>query len=155
MSLSRSAGLATAAILLGALGAAAQQSAGPMRSRRCDPVASTSFSFGLTGGNLRPTGWHITPGGIVSAVGDSGGAPSPRRTVSRQTLRALARRAWHGGFTRLPTAPTHPTRNPDAARQYIEIHSACGAKHVEYAAGDAAPAFRELYTRLGALTQSR
>jgi hypothetical protein len=75
--------------------------------------------------------------------------------VSRQTLRALARRAWHGGFTRLPTAPTHPTRNPDAARQYIEIHSACGAKHVEYADGDAAPAFRELYTRLGALIPSR
>jgi hypothetical protein len=54
---------------------------------------------------------------------------------------------------RLPTAPTRPTRNPDAARQYIDLHSACGAKHVEYASGEGAPVFRELYTRLDAVTQ--
>jgi hypothetical protein len=54
---------------------------------------------------------------------------------------------------RLPTAPTRPTRNPDAARQYIELHSACGAKHVEYASGEGAPEFRELYTKLDALIQ--
>jgi hypothetical protein len=75
--------------------------------------------------------------------------------VSTRALRDLARRAWTGGFVRLPTAPTRPTRNPDAARQYIEIHSACGAKHVEYVSGEGAPVFRELYTRLDALTRPR
>jgi hypothetical protein len=143
------------AIVFFALGASAQRRASAAPHTRCDPVASTSFSFGLTGGNLRPTGWRIAASGAVSPVGDSTGSSRRRSSVSTRALRDIARRAWTGGFTRLPTAPTRPTRNPDVARQYIELHSACGAKHVEYASGEGAPAFRELYTRLEALTQPR
>jgi hypothetical protein len=143
------------AIAFGALDASAQGHADASRRGRCDPVSSTSFTFGLTGGNLKPSGLHIAASGKVSPVGD-GASPAPLQgTVSTRALRDLARRAWKSGFTRLPTAPTHPTRNPDAARQYIEVHSACGAKHVEYATGEAAPAFRDLYTRLETLTRPR
>ena len=69
--------------------------------------------------------------------------------------RDLARQAWTGPFIRLPAAPTHPTQNPDAARRYVELHSACGAKHVEYASGEESPVFRDLYTRLDSLTRPR
>ena len=147
--------LATAAILFVPVGAPAQHHAGAAPRTRCDPVASTSFSFGLTGGNLKPTGWRIAATGAVSPLGESTGDSARRDTVSTRALRDIARRAWTGGFMRLPTAPTRPTRNPDAARQYIELHSACGVKHVEYASGEGAPVFRELYTRLDALTRPR
>ena len=144
--------LTMAAILL-PLGAGAQRQASAAARARCDPIASASFDFGLTGGNLKPTGWRIAANGVVSPVSESADASSRRHSVSTRALRDLARRARTGGFMRLPTAPTRPTRNPDAAREYIELHSACGTKHVEYASGEGAPVFRELYSRLDTLTR--
>ena len=44
-----------------------------------------------------------------------------------------------------------PTRNPDAARDFVELRSACGTKHVEYVMGQGPPAFRALYDSLAAL----
>jgi hypothetical protein len=143
-----------AAIALAAFDASAQSHTSAPRTR-CDPIPSTSVTFGLTGGNLRPSGWRIAASGVVRPVGERTDTSRRRPTVSKLALHDLARRAWTGDFVHLPTAPTRPTRNPDAARQYIELHSACGAKHVEYASGEAAPAFRELYTRLEILTQPR
>jgi hypothetical protein len=153
MTLSHSTCLAILTIAFAAVGSPAQSGQGATRRTHCDPVSSTSFSFGLTGGNLKPSGWHIAATGAVNPEGDGMSTSGRPRVVSARALRALARRAWSSGFTRLPTAPTHPTRNPDAAREFIEIHSACGMKHVEYASGDAAPAFRDLYARLEALTR--
>jgi hypothetical protein len=117
----------------------------------CDKEATTSFRFGHTAGNLMPSVIEVTAAGAVRHRGDESAGPTLGH-VPRKTVLALARRAWRGGFGALPPAPTHPTRNPDAARQFIELHSACGFHHVEYGPGDESPLFRELYARLTAIT---
>jgi hypothetical protein len=122
------------------------------RSRACDRVATTEITFGRTGGSIRPAGLRVGTDGIVTRAGDSVSGSPPVVTLSRETVRGLARLAWTNGFAALPTAPTRPTRNPDAARDFVELRSPCGRKHVEYAAGEGAPVFRELYALLTALT---
>jgi hypothetical protein len=116
----------------------------------CDKEATTSFRFGLTGGDLMPSATELTSAGYIRHRTQERIGPFTGR-VPRKTVLTLARRAWRGGFGALPPAPTRPTRNPDAARQYIELHSACGFHHVEYGPGDESPLFRELYARLTSL----
>lgn len=117
----------------------------------CDREATTSFRFGRTAGNLMPAITEVTAAGTIRHRGDESAGPALGH-VPRKAVLALARRAWRGGFNALPPAPTRPTRNPDAARQFIELHSACGFHHVEYAPGEESPLFRELYARLTTLT---
>jgi hypothetical protein len=119
--------------------------------QRCDRIATTAITFGHTGGTLKPSGLRIAANGMVRPVGSGAGIPHSAESVSRAAVRGMARQAWRGPFASLPAAPTRPTRNPDAARQFIELQSACGSKHVEYAAGEGAPAFNDLYARLEAL----
>ena len=123
------------------------------QAQGCDREGTTSFRFGLTGGNLMPSGTEITARGEIrqrsmERVGPVSGHVSPR------AVRALAQRAWRGGFAALPPAPTRPTRNPDVARPYIELHSACGFHHVEYGPGDESPLFRDLHARLTRLARA-
>ena len=134
--------------LLGAAHVAAQRAA-------CDRIATTSISFGRTGGNIRPSGVRILANGAVRDLGDTGDPPRAMSRVRVADLRRVARRAWTGPFVRLPTAPTRPTPNPDAARDFIELRSACGRKHVEYQAGSGAPEFRRLLAELDSLTRLR
>jgi hypothetical protein len=130
--------------------AGAQATSATSRARACDRVGTTVISFGQTGGNIRPGGIRIGVDGTVTRTDDSvSGSPA---ALSRDAVRGLARLAWTSEFTALPPAPTRPTRNPDAAREFIELRSPCGSKHVEYAAGEGAPIFRELYALLTALT---
>lgn len=68
--------------------------------------------------------------------------------IARDAVTGLARVAWSNGFTRLPAAPSRPTRNPDVARDYIDVRSSCGTKHVESAAGEGAAPFKELLALL-------
>lgn len=117
----------------------------------CDREATTAIQFGHAGGNLVPETYEITRTGSVRHQDDEHHA-TVLGHVPRDSVRALARRAWRGGFAALPPAPTHPTANPDIARPYIELHTACGLKHVEYAPGTESPLFRELYARLKRLT---
>ena len=100
--------------------------------------------FGRTGGSIKRASLRVTVDGSLSQRVDGGDFTPTGRTVARDAVAGLARMAWSSGFTRLPTAPTKPTHNPDAARDFVEIESACGHKHVEYAGGEGAPAFREL-----------
>lgn len=130
----------------------------PMPAQRspvvhCDKVGTTTITFGRTGGSIKPTALRANVNGSLSQRMDGGEFTSTGRTLPVDAVSGLARLAWSGGFTRLPTAPTKPTRNPDAARDFIEIQSACGHKHVEYAGGEGAPAFRELLALLQALTR--
>ncbi len=120
---------------------------------RCDRVTTTAIAFGRTGGNLKPAAQRLNADGSLSQRAEGGPWTLTGRTLSRDTVAGLARLAWTGGFSRLPTAPTKPTRNPDAARDFIELHSACGSKHVEYAGGEGAPLFRELLSLLQAVTR--
>ena len=115
---------------------------------RCDRVATTSIAFGRTAGNLRPQGYLLRVDGTV--VRDDSTA-SPIGVVDTARVRRLARRGWEGPFARLRPAPTRPTRIPDAARDFVELRSACGTKHVEYVTGEGPPAFRELYDTLAAI----
>lgn len=114
----------------------------------CDRVATTSIAFGRTGGNIRPERFLLRADG--SLVRDDTTASS-LATVMTARVRTLARRGWTGPFAKLRPAPTHPTRIPDAARDFVELRSACGTKHVEYAMGEGPPAFRELYNALASL----
>ena len=120
---------------------------------RCDKVGTTTITFGRAGGNIRPAALRLNVDGSLSQRVDGGDFTSTGRTVARDAVAGLAHLAWAGGFTRLPTAPTQPTRNPDAARDFIELQSACGRKHVEYAGGEGAPAFREVLALLQAVTR--
>ncbi len=149
--------LVVASLLAAALPAAAQrQSDHDSAARRsCDRVATTSISFGHVGGTLKPTGLRIAADGRVHPVGGDSAARHAPRAVSTRELRRLVRRGWTKEFMSLPTAPTRPTRNPDAARDFIELRSACGSKHVEYPGGEGPPPFRELYRELERLTGVR
>ena len=115
---------------------------------RCDRVATTSIAFGRTAGNLRPQGYLLRADGTL--VRDDSAA-SPIGQVDTIRVRRLARRGWEGPFVKLRPAPTRPTRIPDAARDFVELRSACGTKHVEYVMGEGPPAFRELYDTLAAM----
>lgn len=147
----RAALLTLAVSLLGAAPLRAQRAT----RTRCDRIATTSISFGRTGGNIRPSGVRILPSGVVRDIGDTSDPPRAVHKVPVAEVRRLARRAWTGPFVRLPTAPTRPTPNPDAARDFIELHSACGSKHVEYQDGTGAPEFRRLLAALDSLTRVR
>jgi hypothetical protein len=140
--------LTAGASLLGGMPAAAQRAG-------CDRIATTSISFGRTGGNIKPGGVRILPTGMVRDLGDTGDPPRAMSRVPVAELRRLARRAWTGPFVRLPTAPTRPTPNPDAARDFIELRSACGRKHVEVQGGSGTPEFRRLLAELDSLTRVR
>lgn len=126
--------------------------AGIVHDQRCDRIGTTTIAFGHTGGTLKPSGLRIAANGMVKPIGSGAGVPHRAGSVARNAVRRMARLGWSGPFASLPTAPTRPTRNPDAARQFIELRSACGSKHVEYADGEGAPAFRDLYARLQTLT---
>jgi hypothetical protein len=115
---------------------------------RCNRVATTSIAFGRTAGNLKPQGYLLRADGTL--VRDDSSA-SRMGKVDTARVRRLARRGWEGPFVKLRPAPTRPTRIPDAARDFVELRSACGTKHVEYVMGEGPPAFRELYDTLAAL----
>jgi hypothetical protein len=148
-------GCLAAALALIVIDARAPAHAGVMHEQRCDRIATTAITFGYTGGTLKPSGLRIAADGTVKPIGVGAGMTHSAESVPRNAVRRMARLGWTGPFVSLPTAPTRPTRNPDAARQYIELRSACGGrggtKHVEYADGEGAPAFRDLYARLQAL----
>lgn len=115
---------------------------------QCDRVATTSIAFGRTAGNLKPEGFLLRVDGTL--VRDDSTA-SVMGQVDTTRVRRLARRGWTGPFAKLREAPTRPTRIPDAARDFVELRSACGTKHVEYAMGEGPAAFRELYDTLAAI----
>ncbi len=127
------------------------------RARRtsvaCDRIGTATIEFGRTGGNIKPAATRLMPDGSVSQRANGGAWTPSAKTVPRDVVAGLARFAWTGGFTKLPTAPSRPTRNPDAARDFIELRSACEAKHVEYAGGEGAPVFREILALLQAVTR--
>jgi hypothetical protein len=92
----------------------------------------------------------------MNDIGGTAAVPtSSVASVPKSEVRRLARRAWTGSFAGLRTAPTRPTPNPDAARDFIELRSKCGVKHVEYQHGTGAPEFRRLLAALEALTSVR
>jgi hypothetical protein len=114
----------------------------------CDRVATTSIAFGRTAGNIKSDGFLLRADGTL-ARDDS--TASLIGKVDTARVRSLARRGWEGPFVKLRTAPTRPTRIPDAARDFVELRSACGTKHVEYVMGEGPRAFRELYDTLAAI----
>ena len=137
-------------LVLTALSAAgAQTTTAPRRTTRCDRIGTTTFEFGRTGGSIRPASIHIVADGTVMAARGDTAAPMTRlRTIPEAVVTGLARLAWTGGFSTLRPAPTRPTRNPDASRAFIDVRSACGRHRVEYAMGEEAQRFRELYALL-------
>ena len=136
-------------------GATAQARAASQHTRSCDRLTTTEITFGQTGGNIRPSALRVGVDGIVTRAGDTVSGSPAIATISPDALRGVVRLALTNGFTKLPTSPTRPTRNPDAARDFIELRSPCGNKHVEYAAGEGASPFRELFALLTGITATR
>ena len=131
-----------AALLLPVHSAAAQPGT-------CDRVGTTSIAFGRTAGNIKPAILLLRTNGNLVRIDSA--RMSQLATVPVTEVQRLARRGWTGPFATLPESPTRPTRNPDMARDFVELRSACGVKHVEYAMGEGPPAFRELYDALAAI----
>jgi len=115
--------------------------------RNCVNERATSFAFGSTGGTLRPDTVYLDADGTVRW--SSRASETRVAHIPRDSVRSLAHLAWSRAFLSLPTAPTRPTRNPDAARSFVDVRSACGRhKHVEAVFEESRPAFRQLLSRL-------
>ena len=131
------------------------QGARPTTARSCAPRASARgpvFTFGNAGGNLRRSATKLWADGSVQVVP---GRRTAADTAVADSVRALAHFARQSSFW-TTTAPriTRPTRNPDVAREYLEVHLQCGVKRSLYPA-DAEPApFHELFSRLTNIARS-
>ena len=122
----------------------------------CAPIAAeqgATIAFGREGGNLRPASFTITADGRITQSAGAGTRDSiPAATPA--AVAALARVARTGRFWMLaPRAIRRPARNPDAAREFIEVTLACGSHRVEYVAGTAPAVFSELLALLEAVVR--
>lgn len=120
----------------------------------CAPRAAArgpTFVFGREGGNIRPSQTALYADGRVAR----GDAVDSIASVSPDAVAGLARLARVGGFwTLVVPAIRRPTRNPDAARQYVEVHLTCRSHRVE-AAGELPTAMRQLVALLEAVAPAR
>jgi hypothetical protein len=119
----------------------------------CADAQGTSFAFGKTGGTLVPDTMYVAADGTVRGSPRVPADANRVVRVPRDSMLALAHTAWERAFIALPAAPVRPTRNPDAARSFINVSSACGRhKRVEAVPEEAPLVFRELLSRLRRLT---
>jgi hypothetical protein len=133
-------------------GAAQGGRTAPRERVACDRTSAAWFEFGTTGGNIRPDTSRIAADGTISRF-TGGRWVVDSHHLSLDAIAGAARLAATNGFMRLPAAPTRPTRNPDASRSFITLHSPCGSKHVEVPPGTAPPSFRELLAVLERLNR--
>jgi len=149
-------GIAAVAFAIAALTPApvrgqAQRAPGRAQCAPRAPVAGPTFTFGNEGGNLRRSATKLWANGSMQAARGRRSLPN---AALADSVKALARFARQSGFW-TTTAPriTRPTRNPDMARHFLEVHLGCGAKSAIYPA-DAEPApFHELFSRLTAIAE--
>lgn len=124
---------------------------------RCAPVPverGATITFGREGGNIRPRSFSIYADGLITAASGDASRDSIAE-ISTAAVAALARLARIGGFWKLlPPVIRRPTRNPDAAREFVEVALSCGRKRAEYASGAAPAAFSEYLALLAAVARS-
>ena len=123
-------------------------------AQNCAPRATPrgpAFVFGNEGGNLKRSASKLWANGSVQLAGGRRTAPD---AAIADSVVALARFARQSSFW-TTTAPriTRPTRNPDMARHYLEVHLRCGTKRSLFPADAEPAAFHELLTRLTAVAQ--
>ena len=107
--------------------------------------------FGREGGNIRPATTSLYADGRV----ERGGLTDSAATVAPDAVAGLARLARVGGFWTLHVPATRrPPRNPDVARQFVEVHLTCGSHRVE-TAGDVPASMRQLLALLVAVAPLR
>ena len=106
------------------------------------------------GGNIRPRSFAIDASGRITVASVDSTRDSVT-TIPTAAVAALGQLARTGGFWELtPPMIRRPTRNPDAAREFIEVTLTCGRKRAEYAAGAAPAAFSEYLALLDAVVRS-
>ena len=124
-------------------------------TRSCAPRAAGRgpvFIFGTEGGNLRRSATKLWIDGSVKP--EAGGRTAGDAALA-DSVSALARFARQSSFwTTIAPRITRPTRNPDMARHYVEVHLRCGVKRSLYPADAEPTEFRELFSRLSALARS-
>lgn len=127
------------------------------QSRRCTPVPAergATIAFGRVGGNIRPRSFAIYADGRITVASVDATRDSVA-VISVAAVEALARLARSGGFWELvPPIVRRPPRNPDAAREFVEVTLTCGRKRAEYVAGAEPAAFSEYLALLAALARS-
>ncbi|MFL5563427.1 MAG: hypothetical protein ACJ79K_18325 [Gemmatimonadaceae bacterium] len=118
----------------------------------CAPRAASrgaAFAWGNEGGTLKRRANRLWADGSIQPAGGARTAPNGALADSARVLAAEARRSpfW---TTKSPPI-TRPTRNPDLAREYVEVHLRCGSHRALYMADAEPPAFAALVRRLNAI----
>lgn len=149
--------LAMIIAVIAACPARAQSSARPdrrsSRSISCAPIPSSegpTFVWGNEAGTLRPRRLRLWADGSL----EDAGVRTRRRAEIADSVRALATEARRSAFWTTVSPPiTHPTHNPDLAREYIAVALTCGHRRSLYPV-DAEPAtFSALVRRLNAIAR--
>lgn len=127
------------------------------QSRRCVPVPverGATVTFGRVGGNIRPRSFAIYADGRIT-VASADSTRDSIAVISVAAVAALARLARSGGFWELrPPTIRRPSRNPDAAREFVEVTLTCGRKRAEYVAGAEPAVFSEYLALLAAVARA-
>ena len=125
--------------------------------RNCAPVPverGAAITFGRESGNIRPRSFAIYADGRI-AIASVNSTRDSVAVISAAAVSALARLARTGGFWELtPPIIRRPPRNPDAAREFVEVALTCGKKRAEYVAGAGPPAFSEYLALLAAVARA-
>jgi hypothetical protein len=148
------ASFAIACLTLAPVVVGAQRSAPATPAASCAPRQTGSgpaFVRGNQGGTLRPHAVRLWADGSVRT-----GAHA--RTTANQAIadsvRAIATDVRHSALWGTIAPPiTRPTRNPDVAREYIEVSLTCGHRRWLYPADETPAAFDALSRRLDALAR--
>jgi hypothetical protein len=119
----------------------------------CAPLASSrgpTFVWGNEAGTLRPRRLRLWADGSL----DDTHARTRGRAEIADSVRALATEARRSAFWTTVSPPiTHPTHNPDLAREYVAVALTCGHRRSLYPVDAEPPAFSALLRRLNAIAR--
>ena len=113
-------------------------------------ATSPAFTFGRTGGNIRPFAVTIASGGRVSGTG-AVQLVSPAPKLSAAVVSGLRKLARAEGFYAAPVSARCPNVLPDVAALYVTIRSA-GTTRTVSVKGGCNSSFGELFETLLAVS---
>lgn len=108
-----------------------------------------TFVWGNEAGTLKHRMNRLWADGSMQLSGGERTMPNGALADSVRSLAADARRSAFWTTTSPPIV--RPTRNPDMAREYVEVHLRCGNRRSLYPADAEPPAFAALVRRLDAI----
>jgi hypothetical protein len=132
----------------------AQRSAPASPEPACAPTQAARrpvLVWGHEAGTLRPASITLWADGSMR---DAAHARTPANRAIADSIRVIASDVRRSALWATVAPPvTRPTRNPDVAREYIEVSLSCGRRRWLYPADEAPAAFDALSRRLDALVR--